>query len=132
MAAPRTWLEKADRYLASAQLLLEADDYESAVSRAYYAARYAAIHLFLARQVPWREGWKHKMIKDRMIEQARRLLWLRAVKIQSLTFGESWAQLLENRSIADYDLGDRITERVAQRSYVFAQAVVQTIKENMP
>ena len=33
---------KAKRYLASARLLLEAEDYDSAVSRIYYAAFYAA------------------------------------------------------------------------------------------
>ena len=128
---PHTWLEKADRYLASAELLLADEDYESAVSRAYYAARYGAIHLFLARGVPWQARWTHKTIQDRMIEQARRLLWLRAVQMQSLTFGQSWMQLLENRSIADYEISGRITERIARRSFIFAQAFIQAVKGNI-
>jgi hypothetical protein len=107
-------------------------DTESAASRAYYAARYAAIHFFLARKVGWKPDWQHETIRDKMIEQARRLPWLREVKMHHLqTFGQSWWELLENRSNADYEL-DVPTERTARRSLVFAQAVVQAIKENLP
>lgn len=38
----RSLLRKADRHLRSAQLLLESEDIDSAVSRAYYAAFYLA------------------------------------------------------------------------------------------
>lgn len=42
MSEIKSLLERADRYLQSAKLLIEAQDYESAVSRTYYAMFYSA------------------------------------------------------------------------------------------
>ena len=110
-----TWLDKADQYVASAQILLDNEYYESAVSRAYYAARYAAIHLLLARKAGWNPKWQHETIATRLIEQTRNLLWLRAIILTGQTdFAKSWTRLLRSRSDADYDL-DRIRARDAER-----------------
>ena len=126
------WLEKADRYLVSAQLLLGVGETESAVSRAYYAACYAAIHLYQARNIPWRKEWLHNTMQARIGEQAHRLGWLGQVRMHHLeTFGQSWKELLEQRSLADYD-ADQIAERVARRNVAFAQAVVRAIRESVP
>src|SRR4051812_18958743 len=132
MTPPRTWLEKADQYLASAQLLLDNGYYESAVSRAYYAARYTAIHLFLVRKAGWQPKWLHDSIALKMIEQARNLSWLRTIVMSGQRdFAGSWSQLLDYRSRADYEVG-KINERIAQRSITFVQALVQAVKENLP
>jgi uncharacterized protein (UPF0332 family) len=128
----QTWLEKADHYLLSAQMLLKEGDTESAVSRAYYAARYAAIHLFITRKLGWTRHWQHETIAGKMIEQARRLHWLRAARMTGQQeFGKSWLLLLQLRNEADYEL-DRMTPRAAERCLEFAQAVVKIIKENSP
>ena len=128
--AQQTWLDKADEYLAAAQLLLDNQHYASSISRAYYAVRYAAIHLFLARRVGWQSSWQHRTIGDKMAEQARNLLWLRGTLMGGqTTFTNSWTQLLDYRSRADYELG-RTNERIAQRSLAFAQAFVSAVKEN--
>jgi uncharacterized protein (UPF0332 family) len=125
-----TWLEKAGQYLASAQLLLDAGYYESAVSRAYYAARYAAIHLLLARKAGWNPKWQHETMATRLIEQTRNLLWLRAIILAGQTdFAKSWTKLLRSRSAADYDL-DRIRARDAERCLAFARVFVQAVKEH--
>ncbi len=127
-----TWLDKAERYLITAELLLNVKDHESAISRAYYAARYAAIHLFLARRVGWKPEWQHETIGGKITEQARHLAWLHAVKMPTLkTFGQSWSELLENRSNADYRL-NKTDMQMAQRSLAFARAVVAAIRENLP
>jgi len=129
---PRIWLDKAERYLVSAQLLLNDEDYDSAVSRAYYASRYAAIHLLVARRVGWQAAWQHRTIGDKMAEQARNLVWLRSILMSGqTTFTNSWTQLLDYRSRADYELG-RINERIANRSLAFAQSFVDAVKENSP
>jgi uncharacterized protein (UPF0332 family) len=128
----QTWLDKADRYLEAAQILLDRKHYESAVSRAYYAARYAAIHLFLARRTSWNPKWLHDSIAEKMKEQARSLTWLRPVVMSGQNdFYKSWLTLLKYRGDADYEL-DEITERIAQRSLAFAQLFVRAVKENQP
>ncbi len=126
-----TWLEKADQYVASAQILLDAGYSESAVSRSYYAARYAAIHLLLARKAGWNPKWQHETVATRLIEQTRNLLWLRAIVLTGQTdFAKSWTKLLRSRSDADYDL-DRIRVRDAERCLAFAQVFVQAVKEHL-
>jgi uncharacterized protein (UPF0332 family) len=126
----QTWLDKADRYLLSAQILLNEGDVDSCISRAYYGARYAAIHLLIARRMGWQASWQHRTISDKMAEQARNLLWLRGLLMSGqTTFTNSWTQLLDYRSRADYELG-RTNERIAQRSLAFAQAFVEAVKEN--
>ena len=128
----QTWLEKADEYLAAAQLLLDNQHYASAVSRAYYAARYAAIHLFLARRAGWNPKWLHDSIAEKMREQERALRWLAPVIMTGQNdFYKSWLALLKLRNKADYDL-ELLNERVAGRSLAFAQLFVQTVKENQP
>lgn len=130
--ADQTWLGKADGYLLSAQMLLREGDTESSVSRAYYAARYAAIHLFIVRKLGWTPHWQHETIASKMIEQARRLHWLRAARMAGQQeFGKSWLLLLKLRNEADYEL-DRMPTRSAERCLEFAQAVVEVIKENSP
>jgi uncharacterized protein (UPF0332 family) len=128
----QTWLGKADRYLEAAQILLDREHYDSAVSRAYYAARYAAIHLLLARKAGWNPKWLHDSIGEKMREQSRSLLWLRPIVMSGQNdFYKSWLALLKYRGGADYEL-DEITERIAQRSLAFAQLFVQAVKENQP
>ena len=128
----QTWLEKADEYLVAAQLLLDNQHYESSVSRAYYAARYAAIHLLLARRVGWNPKWLHDSIAEKMREQERALKWLDPVIMTGQNdFYKSWLTLLKLRSRADYDL-DSLNERIARRSLAFAQLFLQTVKENQP
>ena len=128
--ADETWLGKADHYLLSAQMLLKEGDTESAVSRAYYAARYGAIHLFIARKLGWTPHWQHETIASKMIEQAHRLHWLRAARMAGQPdFGKSWLMLLKLRNEADYELS-RMPTRSAERCLDFAQSVVRIIKEN--
>jgi uncharacterized protein (UPF0332 family) len=128
--ADQTWLGKADHYLEAAQILLVREHHDSAVSRAYYAARYAAIHLLLARKAGWNPKWQHETMATRLIEQTRNLLWLRAIILAGQTdFAKSWTKLLRSRSAADYDL-DRIRARDAERCLAFAQVFVQAVKEH--
>ena len=130
--AEAPWLDKADDYLLAAQLLLGEQHYESVVSRAYYAARYAAIHLFLARKVGWELKWQHDTVATKLVEQARSLLWLRAVTMNGQSsFASSWSALYKSRSAADYQLG-KITARDAQRCMAFAENFVQQVREYMP
>ncbi|MFQ6126342.1 MAG: HEPN domain-containing protein [Candidatus Heimdallarchaeota archaeon] len=46
-------LQRASRYLKSAELLLGSGDYESSVSRTYYAMYYSAQAMLLARNLSY-------------------------------------------------------------------------------
>lgn len=49
MTEQRSLIDKAERYLSSARLLCDAGDYDSAISRIYYAAFYIAESVLDAR-----------------------------------------------------------------------------------
>ncbi|MFQ6060377.1 MAG: HEPN domain-containing protein [Thermoplasmata archaeon] len=49
MKEVRSLIERADRYLESARILLESGDYESSVSRTYYAMFYSVEALLLTK-----------------------------------------------------------------------------------
>lgn len=53
----RAMLAKGRRYLASAELLSRSGDYDSAVSRLYYAMFYAAEALLLSRGRTYASHW---------------------------------------------------------------------------
>ena len=48
-------MQRADRYLGSAGLLLNGEDYESSVSRTYYTMFFAVQAVLLTRNVPDRK-----------------------------------------------------------------------------
>lgn len=52
-------LERADKYLRSARILLEEGDYESSVSRTYYAMFYSAQAMLLTLAVSSRRSFRH-------------------------------------------------------------------------
>jgi uncharacterized protein (UPF0332 family) len=127
-----TWLDKAERYLATAQLLLELGDYESSLSRAYYAVRYTCLHFLQQEGMPVDRYWKHHSVIGEVIQRARQRQWLRALVISGQpTFARSLDKLLELREMADYDLS-MARERDAQRALHFAQTLYGAVKENQP
>ena len=52
-------LERAKKYIKSAQILIDSEDYESAVSRVYYAMFYAAEAILLTKELSFSS---HKMV----------------------------------------------------------------------
>ncbi len=58
--ASSSWrLAKAERFLTAAQRALDAGDWETAVSRSYYAAYHAVIAVFETKEGIVRATWSH-------------------------------------------------------------------------
>ena len=58
--ASSSWrLAKAERFLAAAQRALDADDWETATSRAYYAVYHAMIAVLETKEGITRATWSH-------------------------------------------------------------------------
>ncbi|HET7080369.1 MAG TPA: HEPN domain-containing protein [Chloroflexia bacterium] len=131
MALP-TWLDKAERYLESATLLHAAGDYDSCVSRAYYAARYLCLYLLEQEGLNVDRHWQHGTIVGTTIARARNKRWLRRITMAGRAdFAQSLNYLLELRGAADYGRNE-VTARQAQRALAFAEALRQAVKENYP
>lgn len=108
-------LQKADRAIASARLLLDAGDYEGACNRAYYAmfdAAKAAL-LALVPDIPAHIGKTHSGLIS--------AFGLHLVKtgILPLDTGRTFNRAFEMRQVADYT-GDDLEE--ADVAWLLAQA----------
>jgi uncharacterized protein (UPF0332 family) len=131
MALP-TWLDKAERYLESATLLHAAGDYDSCVSRAYYAARYLCLYLLEQEGLNVDRHWQHGTIVGTTIARAPNKRWLRRITMAGRSdFAQSLNYLLELRGAADYGRNE-VTARQAQRALAFTEALRQAVKENYP
>jgi uncharacterized protein (UPF0332 family) len=127
-----TWLDKAEQYLESATLLLDIGDYDSCVSRAYYAARYLCLYLLEQEGLNVDRHWQHNTVVGTTIARARNKQWLRRIIMAGQAdFAQSLNRLLGLRGDADYDRNE-VSARHAQRALSFAEALRQAVKENYP
>jgi uncharacterized protein (UPF0332 family) len=101
MSEIESLLDRARVYLASARLLRDAGDYESAVSRCYYAMFYAAEAALLARGVA---AGSHKGV----IAEFNRLYVKSGVVADDL--GRALGQAFEKRQLGDYEFRRVLTE----------------------
>lgn len=61
-------IAKAERYLRTAQLAYDDGDYDSCVSRAYYAAFHGCIVLLVLHVDKKAANWQHKAVISKFIE----------------------------------------------------------------
>ena len=111
----RGYLAKADEKLGVADRLLAQNDFEDAVSRAYYAAFYAAQALLLS------EG-----LESRSHGGLVALVGLHFVKTGRLEkkFGRYLSNLMEDRQQSDYNLFSGLEKQDAEQSLEEARAFV--------
>jgi len=112
-------LERADEKLKAARMLLEADMYSDAVSRAYYAMLYAARALLSTK------GIHPKTHKGVMAELASQ--YVKTGKMDRETF-QSFASSQEDREDADYGLLADMTQEEAVRVTGCAEAFLEKIR----
>lgn len=117
--AARSEWERALRCLASAHLLLEASDAESAVSRAYYAVFHGVTALFLCEG---REFGKHEAV-----EAAVHRDLVRADRVDA-SFGRAYSRLRELRMIGDYGVGSRVQRADAESALEAAEGVIAELR----
>jgi uncharacterized protein (UPF0332 family) len=111
-------LDRARVYLSSARLLREAGDYESAVSRGYYAMFYAAEAALLVRGVA---ASSHKGV----IAEFNRL-YTKAGSV-SMELARALGQAFEKRQLGDYEFRRVITAEEASEIERNAKAFVDRV-----
>ena len=119
MSATATLFRRADRYLASSHALIRLGDYESAVSRAYYAMYYAARAALGERDV---EARTHAGVVS---EFGRLFVKTGEVGREHLT---SLGRALNDRLLAEYDEDLTFSAEQAERVQRSAEAFVAEIR----
>lgn len=121
----RRWLDRAERALASAALLIEAGDPDRACSSAYYAMFYAArAALFEVGQPERALGKTHAGILSAFNQ------YLIRPKLIEVEHGRALSTELNRRLIADYEadgVGEEGAEAALDHAQRFVSAVAQLI-----
>jgi hypothetical protein len=120
MKETQALLERARRYLKSAALLLDDGDYESAVSRAYYAMFYAAEAVLLTETLA---SSSHKGVLSMFGE--------RFIKTGELPreMGRELHRAFEKRQLSDYEYTFVISQEEAEQVLSSGQQFVAQILE---
>ena len=118
-------IQKAQRYLKSAQLLLEDKDYESSVSRTYYAMFYAAQAVLLTKNLSFSS---HKGVISAFGEHF----------VKTGTFpkemGRELNRAFEKRQIGDYEytfvVSNEDAEQMLQSGKEFVNNIARWLDTN--
>ncbi len=113
-------IEKARRYLKSAQLLIDDGDYDSAVSRSYYAMFYAAEAGLLKKEMSFSS---HKAV----ISAFGR--YFVKTGIFDKQMGRDLNIVFGERQLGDYESNFSITEDNARNAFESAEAFVDRVAE---
>lgn len=117
-------IERAKRYLKSAEILLEEGDYESSVSRTYYAMFYSAQAMLLTKNLSFSS---HKGVISAFGEHFVK------TGIFQKEMGRELNKAFEKRQIGDYEYTFVITkmeaEEVLKNGEEFVEKIAQQLKE---
>jgi len=117
-------IERSKRYLKSAEILLDEGDYESSVSRAYYAMFFSAQAMLLTKELSFSS---HKSVISAFGEHF--------VKpgILSNEMGRELHRAFEKRQIGDYEYTFVISKseavEILKNGFMFVDKVVQHLGE---
>lgn len=121
----RTFLHRSREDLKAAGLLFQTGHYRAALSRAYYAAFYAASALLLSQGIV---RSKHSGVQAALGE-----FFIRAGHLEA-EYGEIYAALREAREAGDYDIyfspASELAERALDRSARFVERVERYLEEH--
>lgn len=115
-------LKRADRYLVTAEILIREKDYESSVSRSYYAMFFAAQAILLSKGLTFSS---HKMTISAFGE------YFVKTGLFSKEMGKDFNKAFDRRQISDY-YHDFIIDKSGAEEYVNnAKNFVDNIKKAM-
>ncbi len=118
-------IERAKKYLNSSRILLEEDDYESSVSRAYYAMFYTAEAVLLTKNLSFSS---HKGVISAFGEHFVK------TGIFPRDMGRELTRAFEKRQLGDYEYTFVITEdeaeEVLDKSKDFVEEIIQYLQKN--
>jgi uncharacterized protein (UPF0332 family) len=113
-------IEKAHRYLRSAELLIQDGDYDSAVSRAYYAMFYSAEAALLKKKLTFTS---HKAVISAF---GRHFV---QTGIFEKRLGRDLNIIFDERQLGDYESESSISEDNARRAFESARGFVVQVAE---
>ena len=115
-------LKRADRYLVTAEVLVREGDYESSVSRSYYAMFFSAQALLLSKELHFSS---HKMTISAFGEHFVK------TEIFSKEMGKDFNKAFDRRQISDYNHEFIIDKSEAEEFVVSGKNFVSKIKEHL-
>lgn len=113
-------LEKANRYLRSAELLLNDGDYDSCVSRCYYAMFYSTEALLLMRGL---KAYSHKGVISLFGEH-----FIKTGKLKE-DLGRALRRAYDLRQKGDYEVGSMVTSEKAKRYLEIARSFIKELSK---
>ena len=123
----QAYLEKAQSNMRVAEIAYRAGEYDSAVSRAYYAVLHAEIAALIKLTDFRPRQWGHDRVPA---EFNRRLIHRQRAFPTGLRFVHS--DLLGRRHIADYEaerIGQVVAERCVRKAQEMVAVIVRTLTE---
>jgi len=111
-------IEKAVRYLRSAELLIQDGDYDSSVSRAYYAMFYAAEAALLKKEMTFSS---HKSVISAFGEHFVK------TGIFEKRMGKDLNIIFDQRQLGDYEYRHSISEDDAHHALKVAKEFVEVV-----
>ena len=111
-------LKKADRYLRSAKILLNDGDYDSCISRCYYAMFYSAEALLLTKGL---KASSHKGVISLFSEH-----FIKTGELKE-NLGRALRRAYDLRQKGDYGIGFMVTEKDAKRYLEISEDFVRVV-----
>jgi uncharacterized protein (UPF0332 family) len=115
----RDLIEKAEKFLGTAEQALNTGDYDSSVSRCYYAMFFMAEAVLLTKNIT---GYSHKGVISKFGEHFVK------TKILGRNLGKSLNDAYDKRLVGDYGVGFTVTEQQAKDLLKTAQDFVLKLK----
>ncbi|MDH5186610.1 MAG: HEPN domain-containing protein [candidate division WOR-3 bacterium] len=115
----RDFIEKAEKFLTTAQHALKIGDYDSCVSRCYYAMFLMAEAVLLTKGL---SASSHKGVISLFGEHFIK------TEVFEKDFGKTLNDAYDERLVGDYEIGFKITKEVAKELLEKAQNFVQKLK----
>jgi len=120
----KSLIEKARKYLRSAEILLKEGDYESSVSRTYYAMFYCAQAMLLTKNLSFSS---HKGVISAFGEHFVK------TGVFPKEMGRELNRAFEKRQLGDYEytfvISKREAEEMLESGKKFVNEIVQHLKE---
>ncbi|MHA1578492.1 MAG: HEPN domain-containing protein [Candidatus Freyarchaeota archaeon] len=120
----KSLMERAEKYLRSAEILFEEGDYESSVSRTYYAMFYSTQATLLTKNLSFSS---HKGVISAFGEHFIK------TDIFPKEMGRELNRAFEKRQIGDYEytfvISKREAEEILEKGKEFVEKIIQYLKE---
>ncbi len=125
MKEVKSLIERATKYLKSSKVLFEEEDYESSVSRAYYAMFYSAESLLLTKNLSFSS---HRGVISAFGEHFIK------TDIFSKDMGRELNRAFEKRQLGDYNYSFVISQdeakEILEKSKDFVEKIIHYLTEN--